>query len=90
MLTRTPPTSLLCGMSRDWIFITSGKPTRAIAASSPSRSVTSTSSGKRDAGVAQQRLAVGIRTASRDVRCADRSRGGSSAASAGGASLNLA
>ena len=46
MLTLTPPTSLLCGMSRDWIFITIGKSIFAIAASSPSRFVTSISSGK--------------------------------------------
>ena len=88
ILTRTPPTSLLCGMSRDWIFITSGKPARATAASSSSRAVTSTSSGNAMPASRSSDLLSNSDSVA-DARCAERSRGGIAAASAGGASLKF-
>ena len=85
---RTPPTSLLCGMSRDWTFMTSGKPVLATAASSPLFSVTSTSSGTAIPASRSSDLLSNSESAA-DLRCAERSRG-DAPATTGGANSNRA
>ncbi len=62
---------------------------RAIAASSALRSVTSTSSG-RAMPASRSSALLSDSDSVADFRCAERSRGGSAATSAGGASLNFA